>query len=397
LLEDRIQLGDTLLGLSAVALWGLGSVSLDARLAPEPGASADGWHDGRVSRQHVDGSVPAVVLLTNAGNHAVRDTASGDHTTGATAKAMTTEFGPPIDMRDDELAGPIAFHRLGGSALPFSDMLTQNLAAISSAGRAASSGVAFSPVSASPSGQPAGRSAGMAAASGQIGGGSVRIGGDFQGATGAPVDAETVTVTAASSIRADGLGTGNGGRVSVSANQSTAFDGGVSARGGPAGGSGGLIEMSGKGNLTYAGSADAGSGSGKSGTLLVDPKTITISDAPAGVFPQFDLVDPHSTAGGGFGTAVSILGNNNLVVTNPSDDFGGSKAGAVYLFDRFSGALISSLVGSHANDQVGYCGVTQLSNGNYVVPSPNWNGNRGAVTWESGSTGVSGTISDANA
>ena len=41
-------------------------------------------------------------------------------------------------------------------------------------------------------------------------------------------------------------------------------------------------------------------------------------------------------------------------------------------------------------------GVTPLSNGNYVVESPYWNGNRGAATWGNGSTGISGTISAAN-
>ena len=48
--------------------------------------------------------------------------------------------------------------------------------------------------------------------------------------------------------------------------------------------------------------ADAGAPSGQSGTLLLDPKNLTISAAPAGVFPQFDLIDPDPTAGGGFGT-----------------------------------------------------------------------------------------------
>ena len=38
----------------------------------------------------------------------------------------------------------------------------------------------------------------------------------------------------------------------------------------------------------------------------------------------------------------------------------------------------NSLVGSTANDQVGYGGVTALSNGNYVVRSPAWD--NGAAT-----------------
>src|SRR5439155_23204996 len=105
----------------------------------------------------------------------------------------------------------------------------------------------------------------------------------------------------------------------------------------------------------------------------------------------FDLIDPHPTAGGGFGTQVSVLRNGNVVVTNPNDNFGGGNAGAVYLFDGLSGALISSLVGSHPNDLVGSginpSSIIPLSNGNYLVSSPNWNGGRGAVTWENGSTG----------
>ena len=56
-----------------------------------------------------------------------------------------------------------------------------------------------------------------------------------------------------------------------------------------------------------------------------------------------------------------------------------------------------SLVGTTANDEVGYGGVTALSNGNYVVRSRYWhNGavaNAGAATWGNGAAGVSGTIS----
>src|SRR6516162_5822984 len=40
--------------------------------------------------------------------------------------------------------------------------------------------------------------------------------------------------------------------------------------------------------------------------------------------------------------------------------------------------------------------LTTLSNGNYVVSSINWHGNRGAATWGDGTTGVSGVVSEAN-
>src|SRR5262249_20940359 len=147
------------------------------------------------------------------------------------------------------------------------------------------------------------------------GGGSVVIG---QGHDPAVANTQTVTITPASTIRADALHSGDGGRVSVWAGQNTAFSGTVSAHGGPAGGSGGFIEASGKGDLSYAASADATAPAGKSGTLLLDPKNISISDAPGGVFPQFDLIDPHPTKGGAFGEygGVSVLANGNVVVAN---------------------------------------------------------------------------------
>ena len=65
-------------------------------------------------------------------------------------------------------------------------------------------------------------------------------------------------------------------------------------------------------------------------------------------------------------------------------------------------STLNSLVGSTADDRVGdpYPGVTALSNGNYVVRSPHWhNGalaDAGAVTWGSGVSGVAGPVSAAN-
>jgi hypothetical protein len=60
----------------------------------------------------------------------------------------------------------------------------------------------------------------------------------------------------------------------------------------------------------------------------------------------------------------------------------------------------NSLVGGNPGDEVGSSlglpRITPLSNGNYVVLSQQWNGNRGAATWGKGNTGVSGMVSDAN-
>ena len=118
----------------------------------------------------------------------------------------------------------------------------------------------------------------------------------------------------------------------------------------------------------------------------------------AAAFPEF--VDPNPNAGNQFGATVVVLSTGKVVITSPFDDAGGADAGAVYLFNGATGALISTLIGSTANDNLGSTGVTALSNGNYVVLSLNWdNGaatDAGAVTFGSGTTGVSGAVSSTN-
>jgi Repeat of unknown function (DUF5650) len=97
-------------------------------------------------------------------------------------------------------------------------------------------------------------------------------------------------------------------------------------------------------------------------------------------------------------TIVIPLANGNYVVRSP--DWNGNRGAATWGNGTtgVSGTIsdANSLVGSKPGDQVGSYGITPLGNGNYVVDSPLWNGSRGAVTWGNGTTGVSGIISDAN-
>ncbi|MFN5622819.1 MAG: hypothetical protein ACK5DM_02645 [Planctomyces sp.] len=117
-------------------------------------------------------------------------------------------------------------------------------------------------------------------------------------------------------------------------------------------------------------------------------------------FPLQQFTDPNPNAGNAFGSSVLVLSSGNVVVTSPNDDAGGTDAGAVYLFNGMTGALISTLRGSSANDQIGSSGLTQLTNGNYVIASGEWDSgtisNVGAVTWGNGTTGISGVVSSTN-
>jgi hypothetical protein len=90
-------------------------------------------------------------------------------------------------------------------------------------------------------------------ASGDAGGGSVLVGGNYQG-SGPEHNATRAFVGSGVTINADALSRGDGGRVITWADDWTRFYGTISARGGAAGGDGGFVEVSGKQNLAFAGS-----------------------------------------------------------------------------------------------------------------------------------------------
>lgn len=121
-------------------------------------------------------------------------------------------------------------------------------------------------------------------ASGSSGGGTVRIGGDYRGGGTVPNAAMTYA-DGKSSIAANATVAGNGGRVFVWADNTTAFLGSISARGVSAtasSGVGGFVEVSGKQRLIFNGNVDT-SGTNGLGTLLLDPENILITDAAEGV------------------------------------------------------------------------------------------------------------------
>src|SRR5438552_169338 len=87
---------------------------------------------------------------------------------------------------------------------------------------------------------------------------------------------ETV-VTKAASIDTSGSGNSRAGNVVVWSDTDTIYQGTITARGGMAGGDGGNVEVSGYQNLNFRGTADLSAPHGRTGSLLLDPTTITIT------------------------------------------------------------------------------------------------------------------------
>ncbi|WP_057024049.1 YDG domain-containing protein [Pseudomonas synxantha] len=113
-------------------------------------------------------------------------------------------------------------------------------------------------------------------ASGTHGGGTVKVGGGWQGKDTSIANARRVTVDARTTVRADSTGQGDGGTAVFWADDSTRFAGTVSVRGGAQSGNGGKAEVSGKQTLQYSGVTDARASHGRTGDLLLDPATITV-------------------------------------------------------------------------------------------------------------------------
>jgi hypothetical protein len=112
-------------------------------------------------------------------------------------------------------------------------------------------------------------------------------------------------------------------------------------------------------------------------TLSIQAQITTVSAPPSSV---------------NFGTSVTVLPNGNYVVTDPKWNNAATltNAGAVHLFNGSTHTLINSVFGSNSNDSIGSGGITVLSNGNFLIISPNGYAARGAVTWASSITGVMG-------
>ncbi|MBJ7556301.1 GLUG motif-containing protein [Marinomonas spartinae] len=218
-------------------------------------------------------------------------------------------------------------------------------------------------------------------ASGATGGGSVKIGGAYQG-KGNTQRAKTTTVDASSVIRADASQSGDGGQVVVWSNDLTTFDGQISARGAGAG-KGGDAEVSGKATLAYNGFTDL-SGPGGFGTLLLDPYNITISSDTASNSSSTSATGDDSVIN--VGTLQTALDSANVAITTGSAGSAGSQAGDITVANEVTWNSGSTLeLSAYHNIHVN-AALTGGAGSKIVLRSDNSGTGTGTVTFGSGIT-----------
>ncbi|MBI4937132.1 MAG: filamentous hemagglutinin N-terminal domain-containing protein [Nitrosomonadales bacterium] len=140
--------------------------------------------------------------------------------------------------------------------------------------------------------------------SGQNGGGSALIGGDYQGKNPEIQNASITYFGPNAGIKANAIENGDGGKVIVWADDITRAYGNISAKGGAMSGDGGFVEISGKNHLDFQGRVNTLAPQGSAGTLLLDPTDITI-----------DATGPDNLGGGAFSTGIFSGTTGNAILT----------------------------------------------------------------------------------
>lgn len=153
-------------------------------------------------------------------------------------------------------------------------------------------------------------------ASGQRGGGTVLLGGGYQGRDPALAHASQTVLGRQAAIRADAVDSGKGGTVVLWSDKSTRALGTISARGGAAAGDGGLVETSGRYLDVQGLSVQAGANKGRAGTWLLDPYDIEVvaSGGLQSISDVDNFDDPVTFAQIDAGTLSTVAADSNVVL-----------------------------------------------------------------------------------
>jgi len=218
--------------------------------------------------------------------------------------------------------------------------------------------------------------------------------------------AEEITETG--DINASGGVNGDGGQVIVVAQDTLYFDGDISATAGDENGDGGFVELSGLAHVSIQGNVELNASNGESGTLLIDPGSISIVDgidtAPPGTLDTFNDAWIESQ-----------LSSGNLILQTDNSSAGGAEDITVDSAASISWGNTNSLTLEAGNDitidgtisaasgtlnlqggQDGAGGNIDLTNSTLSVSTINATGGGGTDTLTGQSAGASWTVTGAS-
>ncbi len=231
-------------------------------------------------------------------------------------------------------------------------------------------------------------------ASGAAGGGTVLVGGGYQGKNPEFLNANRTYIGPDATITADALTSGDGGKVIVWADNATGFYGAISARGGARGGDGGLVETSGKQFLIAEGRVDASAPEGTGGQWLLDPFNVTVSNNPD-INPNVWAGNFSATATGSNANATTIQNalNTGTSVTISTGAVGGETGNITVSGTADAGGAVNIIKTGGGNASL----TLQAAGSIFVNSGANISSNSGALNVTLNSRNDNGTATAAGA
>ena len=169
-------------------------------------------------------------------------------------------------------------------------------------------------------------------ASGPEGGGEVLVGGDESGEGSVPT-ADSTYVSSDSTVSADALDDGDGGKVVVFAEGFANILGRLSARGGPNGGDGGFVETSGRESFVILHTPDTTAPNGEGGHWLIDPNNIEI--VPGTGADNISDTNPFTSTDDaaqiGIDLIIAALSGGQTVTVQTTEGGGNTEGGYIIL------------------------------------------------------------------
>jgi len=176
----------------------------------------------------------------------------------------------------------------------------------------------------------------MVDASGATGGGTVLMGGDYQGRNAAVPNAEATYIGKNAAIKADAATVGDGGKVIVWSDRDTSVAGKISAQGGFLSGNGGFVETSGhKLSILDTARVNTLAPKGLTGNWLLDPLDFTIA------------------ASGGDMTGATVSDNlKTSDVTIQTNNQSGSENGDIFVNDSITWSANKLTLNAYRNIEI---------------------------------------------
>ncbi|MFA7292131.1 MAG: filamentous hemagglutinin N-terminal domain-containing protein, partial [Rhodocyclaceae bacterium] len=201
-------------------------------------------------------------------------------------------------------------------------------------------------------------------ASGATAGGTILVGGDYQGKNVNLRNAQISYLAENARLRADAGTSGDGGKVILWSDDTTRAYGTISARGGEHGGNGGFVEVSGKQSLAFDASVDTSAANGLTGTLLLDPNSVTIYNGPATPIGGASWTE----SGGGstleWSTIDTQLQSTNVTITTTNSGGAGDDITFSNAYGSMSAtATATNTLTLNANDKIVFAADLDLKGG----------------------------------